>query len=204
MRRITADVYRVGAVSLFINLLYAVYNGILGFYVHPWWFVCVSSYYVILSIMRFSVVMCGYKRKDKDTGYFIMRFSGAMLFVLSLILSASVYLTLKYEIGHKYHEIVMITIATYTFTKITLAIINLVKSGKAASPLLTTLRSISVADGVVSIFSMQRSMLTSFGSMAADDIWLFKLLTGIGVCVAVSIIGIYLIRKDMVKWRNQN
>lgn len=197
-------VFKPASLSLVFNLLYALYNGILGINHHSWWFICVSAYYIILSIMRFSVSVCGYTNKKKDTSYFIMKFSGVMFLFLAIVLAGSVYLTLKYDIGTKYHEIIMITIATYTFTKITLAIIDFIKSRKDTSPLITTLASISCADGAISIFSMQRSMLTSFGKMSLSDIFILNLLTGIGVCAVVIVLGLYMIRKDLKKWQNQN
>ena len=97
------------------------------------------------------------------------------------------------ERGIKHHEIVMITIALYTFTKITLAIINLVKVKQYPSPVFKALRSISFADALVSVFSLQRSMLVSFEGMSAGDIRLFNILTGGAVCVAVLILGLHLI-----------
>ena len=60
------------------------------------------------------------------------------------------------------NKIIMIAIATYTFTKITVAIVGMVKAKGTDSPVLKTLRNISLADACVSIYTMQRSMLVSF------------------------------------------
>ena len=55
--------------------------------------------------------------------------------------------------GTTFHEIVMITIATYTFTKVTIAVIGMVKAKRSASPVLKTLRNISLADACVSVYT---------------------------------------------------
>ena len=86
----------------------------------------------------------------------------------------------------------MITMALYAFIKITLAIIGFVKSGKTRDAFAKTLQSIAVADAVVSIYSLQRSMLVSFGDMAERDIAIFNTLSGIGMCIIVVLIGTYL------------
>ena len=95
--------------------------------------------------------------------------------------------------GTAFHEIVMITIATYTFTKITISIIGMVKAKRSASPALKTLRNISLADACVSIYTMQRSMLVSFPGMEAADILLLNIFTGTVVWIVVLLLGINLI-----------
>ena len=95
--------------------------------------------------------------------------------------------------GTAFHEIVMITIATYTFAKITISIIGMVKAKRSASPLLKTLRNISLADACVSIYTMQRSMLVSFPGMEAAEILLLNIFTGTAVLIVILLLGINLI-----------
>lgn len=190
----TIDTFKLALLSLFINFAYSVYNIILGFGSYSWWFITLSVYYIVLSIMRFAVLQV----KQKSDGnlsleIFARKFSGAMLIFLSLTLIGTVILSVVKDRGTKYHEIVMITIAVYTFTKVTLAIINLVKATKTDSATVKTLRSISFADAFVSIFSIQRSMLVSFGEMSNNNIQLFNILTGSAVCILTFVLGLNLI-----------
>ena len=83
----------------------------------------------------------------------------------------------------------MIAIATYSFTKITLAIINLVKARKSTSAKLVTLRNISLASAFVSIFTLQRSMLVSFGNMSEINICIFNGVVGAAVCIPLLIVA---------------
>ena len=174
-----------------INLIFAIYNFVLGIASYSWWFIAVSAYYVVLSIMRIAVI--AFSSKDRRNEGFIMRFSGVMIFVLSCVLSGIVYMTVEQFGAVKYHEIAMITIALYAFTKLTLAILGFIKSRKNDRPYIKTLRSIAFADSVVSIYSLQRSMLVSFDGMTASNIILFNLLSGIGMCLIVILIGLNLI-----------
>lgn len=199
MKHLHLQPVHTACISLGFDILYAAYNAVLGFTLKSEWFFCAAAYYTALSVMRFCAVKYGNSATDASQEYFIMRFCGYMLVLLSLILSVSVLLTVRQEIATSYHEIIMITIATYTFTKLSFAIINLVKSIKTACPFTVTLRNISFADGIVSIFSLQKSMLVSFGAMDIATIALFNSLTGAGVCLAVFITGIYMIRKDFNK-----
>ena len=187
-------IIKLTLLTLFINLAYAVYNTAIGFVTHSWWFITLSAYYIILSVMRFAVVLSDRsKSKEKVSSLFIMRFTGIFFIFLSVTLAGTAYLSIYNEESVKYHEILMITIALYSFTKITLAVINLVKSRKDNSPIVKTLRNISFADAIVSIFSLQRSMLVAFEGLTVSEIQLFNALTGTAVYIAVFILGINLI-----------
>ena len=183
--------------SFIVNITYGIGNAVVGFMTFSWWFITLSAYYIILSIMRFALVMSEKRSKAKniENEVFAKRFSGVMLICLSLALIGTVILTIRQDIGTKFHEIIMITIATYTFTKLVFAIINLCKSKKLNLPIIKALRNISLADAAVSMFSLQRSMLTSFAGMETADIRLFNTLTGTAVFLVVLILGINLLRK---------
>ena len=129
--------------------------------------------------------------RNKD----LKRFVGIMLMLTALPLLGIAIISAVKDVGSRYHEIVMITMALYAFTKVTLAIINLAGARRQRSPAESALRSISLADALVSIASLQRSMLVSFGEMTASEIRLFNILTSSGVCILVFILGLNLLMK---------
>ena len=90
--------------------------------------------------------------------------------------------------------IVMIAMAAYAFTKITLATIKLMKARRSTSATLITLRNISFADAFVSIFALQRSMLVSFEGMRETEIVIMNATLGSAVCVIVFLLGVNLLR----------
>ncbi len=180
--------------SLAFNIAYALGNCIIGFLNPSWWFITVGAYYTVLAITRFSVLQV--KRKasgDYDTELFARRITGILLVVLSFCIVGVNIMSAVKDRGTAFHEIVMITIATYTFTKITIAIIGMVKAKHSASPVLKTLRNISLADACASIYTMQRSMLVSFPGMEAAEILLLNIFTGTAVWIVVLLLGINLI-----------
>ena len=118
---------------------------------------------------------------------------GVMLMVTAIPLLGIVILSTVRERGNQFHEIIMITMALYAFSKITLAIINLIKVRKGSLEVEKALRNISLADAFVSIASLQRSMLVSFGDMAVNDIKLFNVLTGTGVSIIIFLLGLNLV-----------
>lgn len=179
---------------LVLNVLYAVANTVVGFATHSWWFITVGAYYTVLTVTRFSVLQIQRKaRGNYETERFARRITGVLLVVLSFCIVGVNVLSVVTERGTVFHDIVMITIATYTFYKITDAIIGMVKARHTASPAVKTLRNIALSDACVSVYTMQRSMLVSFPGMAAADIRLFNIFTGTAVWITVLLLGIHLI-----------
>ena len=91
-------------------------------------------YYVMLGTARFSAVLCGHGSTPESpagTDYFAMRLSGILLAMLSLVLSGVTYLSLVQNIAVKHHEIMMITIAAYTFFKLGIAVTRAIRQRKA-------------------------------------------------------------------------
>lgn len=172
-------------ISLCVNVAYALYNGALGLWSGSWWWICLCAYYLVLSGLRFYAV----RFKEKSP----LRATGVLFVALAVCMVGVVILAVVTDRGVRYHEIVMITLALYAFTKVTLGIINLVKAKKQSSPAPVALRNISLADAFVSIFSLQRSMLVTFEGMAAEQIRLMNALTGGGVCLIILLLGINLI-----------
>ena len=197
--------YRVilsAAAAFALNLLYAIYHCVLGVLNVSFWFIAMCAFYGILAAMRFSAVLCGrdhHKSPSDDTELFVVKFTGMMLVLLGAVLAAVNYISLSQNIAAKHGEIIMITIATYTFYKITMAIVKAVKQRKNPSPLLRAIRSIGYAEAAASILNLQRSMLVSFGSMDSGRVRLMNAMTGAAVCVFVLVLGLSMMAKSRKK-----
>ena len=185
-------------VSLIFNVAFGAYHLVFGIVSSSWWLLTLGTYYLILSIVRFTV-LC-----TKSKEQFITKFTGWMLMALSIPLVGTVILSVVRDRGQEFHMIVMIAMATYAFTKVTLATINLVKSRRSTSVELITLRNISFADAFVSIFALQRSMLVSFEGMTETEILIMNATFGSAVCVIVFLLGLNLVRSKTILFNALN
>lgn len=189
---------KLALASLSFNIAFASYHIVTGFITNSWWLLTLGSYYLVLSILRFAVLR--YKGKER----FVTRFTGWMLILLSIPLLGTVILSVVKDRGYKFHMIVMIAMAVYAFTKITLATIKLIKARRSTSATLITLRNISFADAFVSIFALQRSMLVSFDGMADAEIIIMNATLGSAVCVIVALLGMNLLRSNKILFKTLN
>ena len=174
--------------SLSFNITFAAYHLVMGLVTSSWWLLTLGSYYLGLSLVRFVVL------RSKSKERFIAKFTGWMLILLSIPIVGTVILSVVRDRGYERHMIVMIAMAAYSFTKITLATIQLIKARHSTSATLITLRNISFADAFVSIFALQRSMLVSFEGMSETEIVIMNAALGSAVCVIVFLLGVNLLR----------
>ena len=179
---------RIAMISLAVNAVFSVYYFVFGILSASWWLLTLGSYHLVLSLIRFVVLRS--KRQER----FVARLTGVMLMILSVPQGATVILSVVRDRGQRWHMIVMIAIAAYAFTKITLATINLIRSRHSTSARFVALRNISFADAFVSIFALQRSMLVSFEGMTEAEIVIMNATLGSAVCVIVFLLGVNLLR----------
>ena len=183
---------RLAFACLSFNIAFASYHVAMGLVTSSWWLLTLGSYYLVLTVVRFVVL------RSKSKERFVTKFTGWMLILLSIPLFGTVILSVVRDRGHERHMIVMIAMAVYAFTKITLATINLIKARRSTSATLVTLRNISFADAFVSIFALQRSMLVSFDGMSEVEIVIMNAILGSVVCVIVILLGLNLVRNKSI------
>ncbi len=184
-----------------INVAYTVYNGVIGILNQSAWFITMAVYYSLLGIMRYRAVKTERdisRMEDPDLirkrELSVIKTNGILLLLLNLALSGVVMLTIVQDTARRYSEIIAIAIAAYTFYKITISVVNMIKVRKLQSPILITIRNIGVADALVSILTLQMMMLASFQERNTLNTNWMNSITGLGVSILISLLGVSMIR----------
>ena len=118
------------------------------------------------------------------------RFCGIVMLVLSLALSVMVTYTIMNDTSKDQGMIATIAMAAFTFTALTVAIVNVVKYNKYKSPVFSAAKDISLAVAVVSVLSLENSMLAAFSDGTMDDTAVLIMTASTGFAVMVFVIGL--------------
>ena len=183
--------------SLFLNVLYAVFQMGLGFYHASVWFYSLAVYYILLAVMRYFLLQHtrrGTPGEDRFRELLLYRFCGVLLAVMNVALAVIVTYIVWQNRGFEHHFITTIAMATYTFASLTMAIINVVKYRKYQSPVMSATKAISLAAACVSMLTLETAMLTAFGE-GNDPVFrqIMTAATGAAVCVFVLVLAVYMI-----------
>ncbi|MCM1113076.1 MAG: hypothetical protein NC399_07485 [Muribaculum sp.] len=178
-----------------INLLYAAVKMFSGVRYHSVWFATLAVYYILLAVMRFSLLHHVRKPgKDKVSEWKRYRLCGMILLFMNFALSGIVVLVVRQNSGFEYPGMLIYVMAMYAFYAVIMAIRNVIKFKKYGSPVLSAAKAINLTAALVSMLSLETAMLTQFG--AADDANFRKIMTaytGAAVCVIVLGMAVYMI-----------
>ena len=184
--------------SLAWNALYGLFQLWLGFYHHTFWFYSLGAYYICLGVMRFFLARHttryapGERMRDELVKY---RACGIVFLPINLALALIVFFMVYWNRTFEHHMITAIALAAYTFTSMTVAIINFVKYRRYNSPVFSAAKAISLAAALVSMLTLESTMLTTFsdGTMTAvEQKWMLGA-TGGTISVLIIATAIYMI-----------
>lgn len=181
-------------VAFTVNIAYAIFNGAMGIISRSVWFGALSLYYIVLSALK-AYVIIGSKRINKLTENRplllarMYRNCGISLIMLSIALSGAVAQMALSDQGFKYADLMIYAAALYAFYKITIAIIQFVKSRRHGRTINETFGLINLSDGLVSMLALQTALLAAFGEGSSK---LYNAITGTAVMLMIIAIGIFM------------
>lgn len=180
--------------SLAINLVYSVFKLFSGFYYSSFWIGAIAVYYILLSVIRF--VLLYHMQRKKNAGlaaeYQSYRLTAILMLFINLTLSGIVINMIVRDQAPAISDVFVITSAAYTFYVLTVSVIDLVKYRKYKSPVMSAAKAIRLAQALVSLLSLEASMLVQFGDSESFR-RLMLALTGAGVCVIVLSMSVIMI-----------
>lgn len=180
------------------NGAYAALQLGLGIYHRSPWFYSLAGYYFCLALMRFFLAKHTVRHKPgeemrRELAYY--RICGWIFLVMNLALSGMMLYMIHENRMVRHHEITTITMAAYTFTSLTMAIINVVRYRRYNSPVFSASKAISLAAACVSMLTLESTMLVTFNNqeMTAQTRTLFLALSGGAVSLFIITMAIYMI-----------
>ena len=184
--------------SLAWNALYGILQLWLGFYHHTFWFYSLGAYYICLVVMRFFLVRHTKKYAPGErmqTELVKYRACGIVFLVMNLALALIIFFMVYWNRTFEHHMITAIAMAAYTFTALTTAIINVIKYRKYNSPVFSASKAISLAAALVSMLTLESTMLTTFGDGTMTVVAQKWMLGATGGTISVLIVAtaIYMI-----------
>ena len=184
--------------SLAWNTLYGIFQLLLGFYHSTFWFYSLGAYYICLGVMRLFLARhtTRYAPGERlQTELKKYRACGIVFLVMNLALALIIFFMVYWNRTFEHHMITAIAMAAYTFTALTTAIVNVIKYRRYHSPVYSASKAISLAAALVSMLTLESTMLTAFGdgTMTAMEQKIMLGATGGVISVLIVATAIYMI-----------
>ena len=176
--------------ALGVSVGYAVFKLAAGWYYGSVWFMAVAVYYIVLAVMRYLILRgAGRIRKEAD-GWRLFQLTGYLMLALTVAISGMAVQMVRDNRAYVYPGFIIYASAAYTFYNLTLAVMNLFRVRRQASPVQAAARALTLAGALMAIFALQTGMIARFGT--GDELFrlVMNALTGGAVCIAVLVMGV--------------
>ncbi len=147
--------------SLFIDLCYSLSMGAAGLGYRSWWFATMAFYYLILCVQRLS--LWRHLRRPRSDALRQVRFCGYLLLSLTLAVAGMAVLVIRDGRAIRYPGYLIYAVAAYTFYKLGMSFANLLRYRRLRNPIYSADKTVTFSTALVSLFSLQVAMFTSFG-----------------------------------------
>lgn len=151
--------------SLVFTLLFSIYNRIIGAIKESLWHESISIYYFSLVIIKSIIYIYIKNTKNRKHELVVFKITKILLFVLNLLLIVPITLMVFNERPVEMSLIFSIAIALYVTIKTTKTIINYVKKRENNDILIKEIRTIDLMDVVVSILTLQNTLILVNGGI---------------------------------------
>ena len=120
---------------------------------------------------------------------------GIVFLLMNLALALIIFFMVYWNRTFEHHMITAITMAAYTFTALTTAIVNVVKYRRYNSPVFSASKAISFAAACVSMLALTSTMLTTFNDGTMNAFTQKMMLGSVGLAVSgvIVVMAIYMI-----------
>ncbi len=192
------------AVATFFHFIYGILKLGTGIYYMSWWFIIFAVYYLVLCLMKLSIVkdIKNEIGQNLNNEYKKLKLTGIILLFLNLILSGMIILIIKQNQEITYAGFIIYLVAIYDFYLIITAIINVIKYRKDKRPILAASKCVNLTVAMISMISLEVAMVSQFGTNDSE----FKMITtsimGFVACLINTAMSIFMIIRANEKLKN--
>lgn len=191
--------------SLLVTTVFALYNGFIGISHSSLWHGAICVYYIILVIFRGMIVLARRKilfsqnsEKSRNKVYMV---AAVLLLILNFSLIIPVSLMVRQQKPVNLSLIPAISMAVYTTYKIIMASINLKRRKNSADSLIRLLRTINFIDALVSILTLQNTLIMVNSKTSSITMTRFATITGASVLLIILFLSVGAIKKGIMNIR---
>lgn len=198
-------------ISILISIGFAMMNLAIAIRDRSVWYGALTAYYFLLILFRAATILAdrASKRSESEAERESLQNKiylgcGAFLVIVEIAMCVAVTQMVIYGRPVRGGMVFAIATAAYTFYKIIMAIVNLVKAKRYASPAMQALRNLNFADACMSMASLTVLMFAVFNESTDSTFEItIKAAAGFAACAAVLVMASVMIIKAAKKIKNK-
>lgn len=183
--------------GLLLNLGFSAFKLIAGVLYASYWLIALGIYYAVLAVMRFLLLRrlggLAPRACEMLAQYRTYRLTGAMMLALNLVMTAIIFQVERDNRAYSYPGSMIYAFGAYAFYKIIMAAVNLIRRRRQNEPLFEAVRLMSLAVAMMSVFSLQTALLSTFGADEPEFRLLTNTASGTVLCAGILLIAVMMV-----------
>jgi len=178
----------------FLNFFYGIFKIVSGVVIGSAWIGADGIYNLVQALIQLFQILRRKKLGTLRQQWRSYRFCGVLILLMHLTLTGIVFQMVNWNRAEEHGMIMILATAAFAFYKIITRFWDVAKDRKHRHPIDSSVRMLDLSQAIFAIFSLQASMLHTFGT---GEGWEGQLntLTGCVVCLLVAAMGVYMIRR---------
>lgn len=188
----------ISALSFLVTVVFTGYNAFLAVIYESAWNISISVYYALLLCIR-AYVICSelkfYKTRQSEAQKYNGRkklyfLQSIFLFIIDVALIAPITMMVLGQRTVDYSKIPAISIAAYTTYKMILSAKNFIRTRKQNHLSLKILRNVNFIDALVSVLSLQYTLIMTFGGGIMGDMLTLCAVSSFAIWAFIIVISV--------------
>lgn len=175
-----------------INLFYVVFRVAVGLSYASVWFFSMAVYYLVLGGLRIYLILSD-RRVTAAGACRCYRRTAWLLLLLNIPMGGMIALMVYTNSGFSYPGHIIYLSALYTFYAMAMAVVNLIKFRRLASPILSAAKVLDLVSAMMSILGLQTAMIARFSTEGEAYRRLMNAITGGCVYGTVIAMAVYML-----------
>ncbi len=198
-RKYVEDLAFRGSVSICqgmaVNFLFVVFRFFVGIRYASIWFFTMAMYYLLLGIIRLSLIL-SWRGRTMNSALRCLRRTAWLLLLLNIPMGGMITLMVLTDSGYSYPGYVIYLSAMYTFYTIILSAVHLVRCRRLGSPILSASKVLNFAAALMSLLGLQTAMISQFSTRGKDFRRGMNAVTGGSVWLGVILLAVYMLHRS--------
>ncbi|MGN0370458.1 MAG: hypothetical protein ACI4EW_07920 [Butyrivibrio sp.] len=188
--------FATSAISSIIGIAFTIYNGFLGIYYSSVWNGSICVYYILLAVVRGTIVVYQKKTYGLLDGLGnrtkkIYCLTHIVMFLMNVSLIIPIAVMIRGDRVYNLGMIPAISMAAYTTYRIVMAIIHYSKSRRINNALVKELRTADLVDTLVAVLTLQNTMIIASAGEITSKMKTLSIVSSSAIWIGIVILSVF-------------
>ena len=194
--------------AVLMNILFAVYNGVLGIVYLRIWNASICVYYTMLAVIRAIIVHTMRKsvfndlRLEAECEKKIFTKTHILLLTMNMFMTAPIFIMVTGNRAYNFGLVPAIATTAYTTYRVAAAIIKFKRSGRRGGILTGELCVINLVDAMMAVLILQNTLITVNSTKEEEDMTFFSAVTSVLILGFIFAVSVCSFIKGIKKYSN--